>query len=73
MVVALAGTAVLYAVGWLLTGRRRDGVLPAAIVGGAIGLVLRQLDLLPGSVEAWQQVGYHLFGISFPGDRADPG
>ncbi len=76
MVVALAGTVVLYAIGWLLTGRRRDGVLPAAIVGGAIGLVLRQFDLLPGSVEAWQQVGYHLFGISFlaigltPGDRS---
>lgn len=65
MLIALAGTVVLYGLGWVLTGRRRDGVVPAAILGGAIGLVLRQFDLLPGSVEAWQQVGYHLFGISF--------
>ncbi len=65
MLIALVGTGVLYAVGWLLTGRRRDGLVPAAILGGVIGLVLRQFDLLPGSVEAWQQVGYHLFGISF--------
>lgn len=76
MVVALTGAAVLYGVGWLMTGRRRDGVLPAAIVGGVIGLALRQLGLLPGSIESWQQVGYHLFGISFlaigltPGDRS---
>ena len=27
--------------------------------------MLRQFGWLPGSVEAWQQVGYHLFGISF--------
>lgn len=65
MLIALVGTAVLYAVGWLLSGRRRDGLVPAAILGGVIGLVLRQFDLLPGSVESWQQVGYHLFGISF--------
>ena len=65
MLIALAGTVVLYALGWLLTGRRRDGLVPAAILGGAIGLVLRQFGWLPGSVEAWQQVGYHLFGISF--------
>lgn len=65
MLIALAGTVVLFTLGWVLSGRRRDGVVPAAILGGAIGLVLRQFELLPGSVEYWQQVGYHLFGISF--------
>lgn len=65
MTIALVGTVALYAVGWLTTGRRRDGLVPAAIVGGVLGLVLRQLELLPGTVEDWQLVGYHLFGISF--------
>lgn len=65
MLVALLGTAVLYAIGWLVTGRRRDGLVPAAIVGGVLGLVLRQFGVLPGSIEAWQEVAYHLFGISF--------
>lgn len=65
MLIALAGTVVLYVLAWVVTGRRRDGVVPAAILGGVVGLVLRHFDLLPGSVEAWQDVGYHLFGISF--------
>ena len=39
--------------------------LPAAVLGGLVALVLRQVDALPGSVVAWQDVGYHLFGASF--------
>lgn len=65
MAEALVGTIVLFGVGWLASGRRRDGLVPAAILGGVLGLVLRQLDVLPGSVDDWQQVGYHLFGLSF--------
>ena len=30
-----------------------------------VALVLRQFGALPGSVIAWQDVGYHLFGASF--------
>jgi ESS family glutamate:Na+ symporter len=70
MIVALAGTVVLLSVGWLL---RRvipargplSAVVPAAILGGFIALVLRAFDVLPGSPEVWQDVAYHLFGISF--------
>lgn len=65
MLTALAGTFVLFSVGWLVSGRRRDALIPAAIIGGVVGLVLRQFDLLPGSIDDWQLVGYHLFGISF--------
>ncbi len=39
--------------------------LPAAVLGGMVALALRQLGALPGSVIAWQDVGYHLFGASF--------
>lgn len=65
MLTALIGTFVLFSVGWLATGRRRDALIPAAFLGGLLGLALRQFDLLPGTVEDWQQIGYHLFGISF--------
>jgi ESS family glutamate:Na+ symporter len=41
------------------------GALPAAVLGGGLALVLRQFGALPGSVVAWQDVGYHLFGASF--------
>ncbi len=70
MTVALIGTTVLLAVGWVL---RRFipprgvmlSILPAAILGGLCALVLRAVDVLPGSVEGWQDAAYHLFGISF--------
>lgn len=39
--------------------------LPAVVLGGGLALVLRQFGALPGSVVAWQDVGYHLFGASF--------
>ncbi|MDH3250051.1 MAG: hypothetical protein OEQ47_13875, partial [Acidimicrobiia bacterium] len=39
--------------------------LPAAVLGGLVALLLRQVGALPGSVVAWQDVGYHLFGASF--------
>lgn len=39
--------------------------LPAAVLGGLVALVFRQFGALPGSVVAWQDVGYHLFGASF--------
>ncbi len=70
MTVALAGTILLLAVGWIL--RRAipvrgalTAIVPAAILGGLVALVLRGVSVLPGSVEAWQDVAYHLFGISF--------
>lgn len=70
MTVALIGTTVLLAVGWAL---RRIipprgvmlSILPAAILGGLVALLLRAVDVLPGSVEGWQDAAYHLFGISF--------
>jgi ESS family glutamate:Na+ symporter len=70
MIVALAGTVALLSVGWLL---RRvipvrgplTAIVPAAILGGFIALVLRAFGVLPGSPEVWQDVAYHLFGISF--------
>jgi len=70
MIVALIGTAVLLLVGWLL--RRAipvrgplTAVVPAAILGGFVALALRAFDVLPGTPEVWQDVAYHLFGISF--------
>ena len=39
--------------------------LPAAVLGGLAALVFRQFGALPGTVVAWQDVGYHLFGASF--------
>jgi ESS family glutamate:Na+ symporter len=39
--------------------------VPAAVLGGGLALVVRQFGVLPGSVAAWQDVGYHLFGASF--------
>ena len=70
MIVALVGTAVLLAIGWLL--RRAipvrgplTAVVPAAILGGFVALVLRAVGVLPGTPESWQDVAYHLFGISF--------
>jgi ESS family glutamate:Na+ symporter len=39
--------------------------LPAAVLGGMVALAFRQFGALPGSVIAWQDVGYHLFGASF--------
>ncbi len=70
MIFALVGTAVLLAVGWVL--RRLvpvrgplTAVIPVAIMGGFVALVLRAAGVLPGSPEAWQDVAYHLFGISF--------
>jgi len=70
MIVALLGAGVLLVIGWLL--RRiipAHGVLltivPAAILGGLIALLIRALEVLPGSPEAWQDVAYHLFGIAF--------
>lgn len=70
MIIALAGTTVLLAVGW---GLRRlipvrgplTAIVPAAILGGFVALALRATGVLPGSPEAWQDVAYHLFGISF--------
>jgi len=70
MIVALAGTAVLLAVGWVL---RRvipvrgalTAVVPAAILGGFVALLVRAAGALPGSPAAWQDVAYHVFGISF--------
>ncbi len=70
MIVALVGTTVLLAVGWAL---RRvipvrgplTAIVPAAILGGFVALGLRAVDVLPGSTTAWQDVAYHLFGISF--------
>ena len=70
MTIALIGTAVLLAVGGLL---RRvipvrgplTAVVPAAILGGFIALAIRATGTLPGSPESWQDVAYHLFGISF--------
>lgn len=70
MIVALVGTTLLLAVGWAL---RRvipargalTAIVPAAILGGFLALGLRAVDVLPGSPTAWQDVAYHLFGISF--------
>ena len=70
MTVALAGTIALLGVGWLL--RRLipvrgplTAVVPAAILGGFVALALRGFDVLPGPPEAWQDVAYHLFVVSF--------
>jgi ESS family glutamate:Na+ symporter len=70
MTVALAGTILLLGVGWIL--RRAmpargalSSIIPAAILGGLVALILRGTSVLPGSVKAWQDVAYHLFGISF--------
>ncbi|NND84323.1 MAG: hypothetical protein HKN46_04155 [Acidimicrobiia bacterium] len=68
--IALVGTALLLSVGW---GLRRaipvkgplSAVIPAAIIGGFLALGLRAGGLLPGTPEDWQDVAYHLFGISF--------
>lgn len=70
MMIALVGTVLLLAVGW---GLRRaipargplSAVIPAAIIGGFAALALRAGGLLPGSPVEWQDVAYHLFGISF--------
>ncbi|MDJ0954956.1 MAG: hypothetical protein QNJ81_14860 [Acidimicrobiia bacterium] len=70
MMTALIGTIVLLGVGWLL---RRvipvrgplTAVVPAAIIGGFVALAIRATGTLPGSPESWQDVAYHLFGISF--------
>lgn len=70
MIVALVGTVALLMVGWLL---RRvipvrgplTAIVPAAILGGFVALALRATGVLPGSPEAWQDVAYHVFGISF--------
>jgi len=70
MIVALVGTAALLTVGWLL--RRAipvrgplTAVIPAAILGGFVALALRAFNVLPGTPDVWQDVAYHLFGISF--------
>jgi len=70
MIIALVGAAALLFIGWLL--RRAipvrgplTAVIPAAILGGFVALILRAVGVLPGSPEAWQDVAYHLFGISF--------
>jgi len=70
MTVAIAGTGLLLAVGWLL--RRAlpaRGVLltvvPAAILGGLVAVVVRAVGWLPASPQRWQDTAYHLFGISF--------
>jgi ESS family glutamate:Na+ symporter len=70
MTVALPAAAVLLIIGWAL--RRaipaRGGlmaIVPAAIFGGLVALLLRLADVLPGAVEGWQDAAYHLFGISF--------
>ncbi len=70
MTVALPAAAVLLIIGWAL--RRaipaRGGlvaIVPAAIFGGLVALLLRVADVLPGAVEGWQDAAYHLFGISF--------
>jgi len=70
MIVALLGTAALVLVGWLLRGAipARGALLtvvPAAILGGLVALLVRAVGLLPASPEAWQDAAYHLFGISF--------
>jgi ESS family glutamate:Na+ symporter len=70
MTVALIGAGALLVIGRLL--RRiipARGVLltivPAAILGGLIALLMRSFELLPGSPEVWQDAAYHLFGIAF--------
>lgn len=70
MIVAFLGTALLLLIGLLL--RRiipaRGALLtivPAAILGGLVALVLRAVGLLPASPDAWQDAAYHLFGVSF--------
>lgn len=70
MTVALPAAAVLLLIGWALrrTVPARGGVLaivPAALFGGLVALLLRMADVLPGAVESWQDAAYHLFGISF--------
>jgi glutamate:Na+ symporter, ESS family len=68
--VAYIGAAALLLVGF---GLRRVvpargallAIVPAAILGGLVALVLRAVGLLPGSPEAWQDAAYHLFGVSF--------
>ncbi len=70
MIVALPAAAMLLAVGWALrrTVPARGGLLaivPAAIFGGLVALLLRLGGGLPGSVDGWQDAAYHLFGISF--------
>ncbi len=64
LAVAATVTAVLV-VAARVARQRLGTAVPAALLGGAVALVLRQLGWLPGSVEAWQDVGYHLFGASF--------
>ncbi len=70
MIVALPAAATLLAVGWAL--RRAVpargallAIVPAAIFGGLVALLLRLAGGLPGSVDGWQDAAYHLFGISF--------
>ncbi len=70
MTIALVGTVALLSVGWIL--RRAipvrgplTAIVPAAILGGFVALVLRATGVLPGPPGAWQDVAYHLFGISF--------
>ncbi len=70
MTVALVGAVVLLGVGWLLrlvipVRGALTAVIPAAILGGFVALGLRAGDVLPGPPEAWQDVAYHLFVISF--------
>lgn len=57
-------TAVLVVAARVAPERLRRAV-PPAVLGGVVALVLRQFDVLPGTVIAWQDVGYHLFGMSF--------
>ena len=64
LVTAALLTAVLTVAARVAPARLRRSV-PPAVLGGVVALVLRQFGALPGSVVAWQDVGYHLFGMSF--------
>lgn len=64
LVTAALLTAVLVVAARVAPARLRRSV-PPAVLGGVVALVLRQFGALPGSVVEWQDVGYHLFGMSF--------
>lgn len=76
MIVALGAGALLLGLGVALKRLAPPSIVPAAIVGGLVALAMRQIEVLPGDVEPWQDLAYHLFGISFlsigltPNDQA---
>lgn len=73
MIVALLASSAFLAVGVALKRIAPPTIVPAAILGGLVALALRQVSLLPGEIQAWQEVAYHLFGISFLSIGLTPG